>query len=115
MRFTGTDLPVLPLLGRSLKAYLNFKFNNLSRNQAEEQLAKARCLADRWGELSRKLEVILKYIFFQAAKSSISGGDRGAGAGRVRGVPVRRGRPCSRLRLWRRPPAQTGEIRGGFI
>ena len=68
MRFTGTDLPVLPLLGRSLKAYLNFKFNNLSRNQAEEQLAKARCLADRWGELSRKLEVILKSIFVKLQK-----------------------------------------------
>ena len=47
-----------PLLGRSVINLFTFN-QTLTLNQAEEQLAKARCLADRWGELSRKLEVMI--------------------------------------------------------
>ena len=55
LRFTGTGPLVPPLLGRSVINLFTFS-QTLTLNQAEEQLAKARCLADRWGELSRKLE-----------------------------------------------------------
>lgn len=93
--------------------------------QAEEQLAKARCLADRWGELSRKLELELEIqelaesgeycpVEVQQADDSGCGGviqmRQVGGGGRP---PITPAAPESTMRL-REPRAAEGDKILGF-